>query len=156
MIRKHDNLNKQKYCYGNHHCPFDISKYPSPLLLSLAVLMPPDGRKSAHASGERERVMWGCVAGRCECVVTVRWLCPRTRLSVWGKGEDGSFWPRCFSPSSGGQIHFLACTDSSPGACPRSCPEEEEAASPESSAGADAAWSGFPCTGCVSSQSARA
>lgn len=21
MIRKHDNLNEQKYCYGNHHCP---------------------------------------------------------------------------------------------------------------------------------------
>ncbi|KAG7229288.1 hypothetical protein INR49_012946 [Caranx melampygus] len=51
-------------------------------------------------------------------------------------------------PNLGGQIHFLACNDSSPGACPRSCPEEE-AASPEFSAGADAAWSGFPCTGAV-------
>ncbi|KAF3858330.1 hypothetical protein F7725_011531 [Dissostichus mawsoni] len=47
-------------------------------------------------------------------------------------GEDGSSWPHCSSPSLGGQMHLAACTDSSPGACPRSCPQEE--ASPEISA----------------------
>lgn len=51
-------------------------------------------------------------------------------------------------------MHFLAYTDSAPGACPRSCPEEE--ASPEISAGVDVVWSGFPCRGCVSSRSVLA
>lgn len=155
MIRKDDNLNEQKYCYGNHHCPLTSASI-IPLVLFLAVLTPLmlQGGISTTQSKEREWVHGGCVAGRCKCVVTVRWLCPKKRLSVWGKGEDGSFWPRCFSPSLGGQKHFLACTDSAPGTCPRSYPEEE--ASPEISAGVDAVWSGSPCRGCVSSQSALA
>lgn len=90
------------------------------------------------------------MAGRCKCIVTFRWLCPKIQLSVWGKGEDGSFWPHCFSPSLGGQMH----SDSAPGACPHSCLEEE--ASPEISVGVDAVWSGSPCRGCVFSQSVRA
>lgn len=56
-------------------------------------------------------------------------------------------------------MHFLACTDSAPGACPRSClvqQQEEVEASPEIFAGVDAAWSGSPCRGCVSSQSVLA
>lgn len=86
-------------------------------------------------------------------VVTVRWPCPRIQLSVWGTGEDGSFWPRCSSPKPGEQMRFLACTDSALGACPLSCPVE---ASPEISAGAGVVWSGFPCRECVFSQSALA
>lgn len=38
MIRKRDNLNKQKYCYGNHHCPL-TSESIIPLVLLLAVLI---------------------------------------------------------------------------------------------------------------------
>lgn len=39
MIRKHDNLNEQKYCYGNHHCPLTSASI-IPLVLLLAVLTP--------------------------------------------------------------------------------------------------------------------
>lgn len=84
----------------------------------------------------------GCVAGGVSVFVNVRWPCPRTQLSVWGTGEDGSFW--------------CPCTDSAPGAFPHSCRQEEEEASPEISAGADVVWSGSPCRGCVSFQSVLA
>lgn len=53
-------------------------------------------------------------------------------------------------------MHFPACTDFVPGACPHSCLAEEEEASPEISASADAVWNGFPCIGCVSSRFALA
>lgn len=33
MMRKHYNLNKRKYCYGNHHCSL-TSAIPSLLLLA--------------------------------------------------------------------------------------------------------------------------
>lgn len=39
MIRKQDNLNEQKYCYGNHHCPLTSASI-IPLVLLLAVLTP--------------------------------------------------------------------------------------------------------------------
>lgn len=39
MIRKRDNLNEQKYCYGIHHCPLTSASIIS-LVLSLAVLIP--------------------------------------------------------------------------------------------------------------------
>lgn len=146
MIRKHDNLNEQKYCYGNHHCPLTSASLTPGALIGC----PDAPEESAQPRGKRViGVVWqGGLS------VTVRWLCPRIRFSVWGKGEDGSSWPRCSSPSLGGQMHFAACTDSSPGACPRSCPQEE--ASPEISAGVGVVWSGSPCRGCVSSQSALA
>lgn len=124
-----------------------------PVLISLML------QGGISTASRREGVgNWGCcVAGRCKCVVTVRWLCPRIRLSVWGKEEDESFWPRCSSPSMGGQMHSPACTDYAPAACPHSCLEEaEEEASPEISAGAGAVWSGSPCRGCVSSRSVLA
>lgn len=87
-------------------------------------------------------------------MVTLRWPCPRIQFSVSGKGEDGSFWPRCFSPIRGGQTHFPACTDSAPGAGPHCGPEDE--AFPEISAGVDVVWSGSLRRECVSSQSGPA
>lgn len=95
---------------------------------------------------------WGW--GGCECLILVRWLCPRTRLSALGREGDGSFWPRCFLPSSGGLINCLACTDSDRGACPRSCRVVE--AFLAVSEVADAVWNGFPCKGCVFAQSVPA
>lgn len=94
--------------------------------------------------------MW---QGGVKCVVTVRWLYPRILFSEWDMGEGGSFWPRCFSPSSVGQMCFLVCTDCAPDACRHSGLGN---ASPESAAAVGAAWSGSPCRDCVSSQSVRA
>lgn len=91
-----------------------------------------------------------------KCLVNVRWQYPRIPLSGWGMEEDGSSWSRRFFPSLEGQMYFPACTDFFPGACPHSCLAEEEEASPEISASADAVWNGFPCIGCVSSRFALA
>lgn len=68
--------------------------------------------------------------------------------------EDGSFWPHCFLPSSGGLIKCLACTDSDLGACPRSC--LVAGAFLAVSEGVDVVWSESPCRGCASSQSVQA
>lgn len=92
--------------------------------------------------------------GKCKCVVIVRLLCPRTRLSALGRVEDGSFWPRCFSPNSEGLINCLACTDSDLGVSPHSC--LAAMAFPAVSEGVDVVWSESPCTGCAFSRSARA
>lgn len=154
MIRKHDDLNKQKYCYGNHHCPWH-QWVSSPLLLIGCPDTPDETGETQHNTGEcGNGWLGGLRAGRCKCVLNVRWPCPRTQWSVSGKGEGESFWPRCLSPSLGGVAHCLACTDPAPGACRRSCPEEGP--SPLISAGEGVAWSGSPYRGCVSSRSVRA
>ncbi|PWA25190.1 hypothetical protein CCH79_00005266 [Gambusia affinis] len=74
-----------------------------------------------------------------------RWLCPRIQLSVLGKGEVGSSWFHCSFRSQRGQIHFPACTDFAPGACPHSFQEVE--AFPDISASVDAVWRGSPHRG---------
>lgn len=57
MIRKCDNLNKQKYCRGNMQCP-DISKYRQPGALCDHPEALLQGRPSATKQGE-EVSMWG-------------------------------------------------------------------------------------------------
>lgn len=81
------------------------------------------------------------------CFFNVRWLCPRIQLSVLGKGEVGSSWFHCSFHSQRGQIHFPACTDFAPGACPHSFQEVE--AFPDISASVDAVWRGSPHRGSV-------
>lgn len=92
--------------------------------------------------------------GNGESVILLRWLCPRTRLSASGREEDGSFWPRCFSASSGGLINCPACTDSDRGACPHSC--RAVGAFLAVSEAVDVVWSESPCRGCVFSRSVQA
>lgn len=168
MIRKHDNLNKQKYCCGDHHIVFFflhfffffyISEYHpiAAFFWACPEAFLRQGRyqytKKQGEGAEYLRIMWhgGLIF---YFFWNVRWLCPRIQFSVSGTVEGGSSWSRCSFRSSRGQMHSPACTDFALGACPLYGLNRE--ASPGISAGVDVVGSVFPCTGCVSSLSDQA
>lgn len=109
MIRKHDNLNEQKYCYGNHHCPLtSASIIPG---CSHWLLRCPWCRweESAQLRGKRDWVT------RAYCVwhggASV-WLLSDGRVPGYSflcrvRGRTDLFGPAAFPPSGEDRRTFL-------------------------------------------------